>query len=224
MIYYVFSCAPSSDLCFNDCSPSPIWTCYEISREKKKIYLIVRISCTLIQPIHSVIWYETPHQNFHQSPRFLVPIFWRSSVNYFIFATSQSDRVIMPAGFLFFSYPPKTTSAKPHQYERHKNHSRHSNITKRLPIGISARHNLLRRGRWNGERWAASDRTLFQRHTEWLPRRHYWIKIPRIIALTLIILRDLIRNFNFFIPLQSTLKTMIVLVPGQYGDLSSAGG
>jgi len=111
----------------------PIET-YEISREKKKIYLIVRISCTLIQPIHSVIWYETPHQNFHQSPRFLVPIFWRSSVNYFIFATSQSDRVIMPAGFLFFSYPPKTTSAKPHQYERHKNHSRHSNITKRLPI------------------------------------------------------------------------------------------
>ena len=42
----------------------PIET-YEISREKKKIYLIVRISCTLIQPIHSVIWYETPHQNFH---------------------------------------------------------------------------------------------------------------------------------------------------------------
>ena len=40
----------------------------------------------------------------------------------------------MPTGFLFFSYPPKTTSAKPHQYERHKNHSRHSNITKRLPI------------------------------------------------------------------------------------------
>src|SRR5438105_2221088 len=75
----------------------PIET-YEISREKKKIYLIVRISCTLIQPIHSVIWYETPHQNFYQ-------------------------------------------------YERHKNHSRHSNITKRLPIGISARHNLLRRGR-----------------------------------------------------------------------------
>ena len=43
----------------------PIET-YEISREKKKIYLIVRISCTLIQPIHSVIWYETPHQNFHR--------------------------------------------------------------------------------------------------------------------------------------------------------------
>ena len=97
MIYYVFSRAPSSDLiallppCFD------ILTCYKTSdrtydspREEKSPYLIVRISCTLIQSIHSVIVRNaSPKFHHYYNSRSKRHSNFLFSARYFLFATPK---------------------------------------------------------------------------------------------------------------------------------------
>jgi hypothetical protein len=140
MIYYVFSRAPSSDLiallppCFD------ILTCYKTSdrtydspREEKSPYLIVRISCTLIQSIHSVIVRNA-------SPKFH---------HYYNSRSKRHSNFLFSARYFLFATPKHTA------------------------------------------RLASKTRNLI--HAD---------------IINLIILRDLVRDFKYFIPLLSVLKTM----------------